>query len=213
MVYIFQKLIWPPFVFVVKIFLHFGVRGQENFKLIKGNQYFIVSNHRGHLDPFLVSAAVPFFHFLKLNFRYMTKPQWFKVYPFIKLFGAYPLHRKQETLEQTLSMTEKFIKEGKDILIFPEGTIPKPGESIPAKQGIAYLAKKYKLPILPMFIEGSRNLNSDNNLDLKKIFSRKYQVKIKIGKPFYYDDVASGDMDYHTAAQKIMERVNVLENK
>ena len=202
--YFFQKATWPPFVLAAKFFLYFKVEGGENFKLVKQRQYFIIANHRGYLDAFLVCSAVPFFYFIKSDFRYMIAPHWLKVYPFLKLFGAYPIYRKSGNLEKTLADTEKLIKHGKSLLIFPEGTFPKDNKPLPAKQGIAYLAKKYDLPIVPMAIHNGAGLNP------KRYFLRKHKIKIKIGPPFYYQEVADAKDDYCLAAQKIMNKVNLM---
>ncbi|NCF74968.1 MAG: hypothetical protein GWO87_00555 [Xanthomonadaceae bacterium] len=209
-VYLLQKLSWIILTPLFKFFLHLKISGQKNFNLVKQKQFFIIANHISYLDPFLVSATVPFFKFLKMDFRYMTKAYWFKIYPIIKFLGAYPLKRKQKTLEKTLAETEKFIEKGKQMLIFPEGTIPKQGERLPVRQGIAYLAKKYNLPILPIALKGSDRINGEKSVDIKKIFSRKYSVSVKIGKPFYYNDVADNNMDYHSVAYKIMEQVRMI---
>jgi 1-acyl-sn-glycerol-3-phosphate acyltransferase len=210
MVYIFQKLIWFPFVLAVKIFLKFNVKGQKNFRKLKTNKYIIVANHLGFLDAYLVSASIPFFHFLKTSFRYMMKPKWFTIYPFVRWFGAYPVYRKQGSLEKTLESTEEYIKKGKNILIFPEGTFPKEGERPKPKQGIVYLSKKYNLPILPIALKGSDGLNGDGKLDFKKVFSRKYRVNIEVGEPFYYNEIADDNTDWQDAAKKIMDRVNTM---
>ena len=210
MVYLYQKLVWPPFTLFAKFFLKLKVRGQKNFKKIKKKQYFIVSNHLGYLDAFLVCAAVPFFHFLKTDFRYMVSPKWYETYPIVKYFGAYPLYRKQETLEKTLESTEEYIGKGKNMLIFPEGGFPKFGIRQKPKKGIGYLAKKYNFPILPVAIKGSDSVNGQNGLSVKNLFSGKHNIEINIGEPFFYADVADENMDYQTVADKIMDRVNIM---
>ncbi|MEA2088823.1 MAG: lysophospholipid acyltransferase family protein [Patescibacteria group bacterium] len=209
-VYLLQKMSWIILTPLFKIFLRLKVSGQENFNLIKQKQFIVIANHKGYLDPFLVSATVPFIKFLKMNFRYMTKPHWFKAYPIIKLLGAYKLERNQGSLEKTLASTEEFIRQGKHMLIFPEGTIPKQGEKSPTRQGIAYLAKKYNLPILPVALKGSNGINGEKGIDIKKFFSRKCLVNIKVGRPFFYADVVNNNMDYHSSARKIMELVRVM---
>ena len=94
-VYFLQKAIWPLFVLSAKFFIRFKVEGRQNVKLIRERQYFVIANHRGYLDAFLASSAIPFFNFIKTDFRYMIAPQQLKAYPFVKLFGAYSLYRKQ----------------------------------------------------------------------------------------------------------------------
>jgi len=213
-IYIFQKLIWFLSLILFKFFLHFKIKNKKNFKLLKKNQFFIVSNHKGYFDAFLISVSIPFFLFLKTNFRYMTKPDWLNVYPFIKILGAYAIYRKNnDSFEKKMELTENFIKEGKNLLIFPEGTFSKNKKTLPAKQGIGYLSKKYNnIPILPVFLENSECVNKGKKINFKKILSRKHHIKIIIGKPFYYKDVADYKDDNLTVAQKIMERVNIIKD-
>lgn len=203
-------MIWAPFRLVVGFFLHFQVKGQENFRQIKKKQYIIIANHFGYLDAFLVSAVIPFFHFLGTNFRYMTTPKWIELYPFIKYFGAYPIYRKLETIEKTLEETENLIKTGKSLLIFPVGGFPKDGQKPLAKQGVAYLSKKYNLQVIPVVLHGSDSINGNESLDVKKFFSRHYNVHARVGKPFYYSDIAKSGDSYQEVAQKMMENVNSM---
>ncbi len=209
-IYFFQKIIYLVTIVVANLFLHFKTEDKKNFRLIKKKQYFVIANHCGFLDAFLVCAAIPFSNFLKTSFRYMVKSEWMKVYPIVKLFGAYPLHIKKGDLQKTLANTERFIKNKKNLLIFPEGTFPKNNEPPQVRQGIGYLTKKYNLPILPMALFGTDGVNGNRGLDFKKIFSKKCHVKIKIGKPFYCSDVADYSDDNLTTARKIMERVNMM---
>ena len=213
-IYIFQKLAQFLCLIIFKFFFHFKIKNKKNFKLIKKNQFFIVSNHKGYFDAFLVSASIPFFLSLKTNFRYMAKPNWLSVYPFIKMLGAYAIYgKKNNSLEKKMELTEKFIKDGKNLLIFPEGTFSKNKKTLPAKQGIGYLAKKYNdIPILPVFLKNSECVNKGKKINFKKIFSRKHHIKITIGKPFYYKDIDNNKKDDNLAiAQKIMEKINIIK--
>lgn len=209
-IYFFQKIIWLPLLITFKLFLHLKVKDRKNFKLIKKNQYFIIANHRSIIDGFLILTATPFSHFLKTNFRFMIAPEWIKKYAFMKHIGGYPIFRKRGNIKKILFQTEKFIKNGKNLLIFPEGKRSKNNKPIPAKQGIGYLAKKYNLPILPIALFGSDEINKNKGLNLKKTFSKKCHIKIKIGKPFYFNDVANYNDNNLISAQKIMNKVNEM---
>lgn len=187
-----------------KIFLGFKVEGQKNFGLIKSKQYIVIANHRSYFDGFLLDAAVPFSHFLTTSFRFMVKPKYMEMYPFLWLLGGYPIYRTGNA-EQSLELTEKLLKQGKHLLIFPEGTFDKDKDQpMPARRGIGYLARKYNLPIVPMAIIGAHGIS------LKNYFYRKNKVSIKIGKPFYYNEVGNDNDTDLKLAEKVMERVNVM---
>ena len=61
---------------------------------------------------------------------------------------------KRKTIE-SLNSAGKFIKEGKSILIFPEGTRSKTGEIGDFKKGAFILAAKSEVDILPVKITGT----------------------------------------------------------
>ncbi len=192
-IYFCQKLVWLPIVLTAKAFLHFEVEGQENFQFLNGQRhYFIIVNHRGFLDAFLFSAAIPWKEFRRIDIRYMMKEKALKNFPFCYWLGAYPLRRFPGDLEKTLQSTCELIKKKKNILIFPEGTFRgqpyKENIILRPKRGLGYLVKKFpSLPIVPLAIQGTDLTNGEKGVDWKKVFSRRVKVKIKIGQPFWVE--------------------------
>ncbi len=186
-------------------FLHLKIEGSENCTKPR-QQLLIICNHRNLIDSFLTSGSLPFKYFLLTRtIRYPTLKKYVNsfFYGFIRLFGSYPIE-VGVGYEKALVYTEKLIKKGQNIFVFPEGKVAKNGHPLPAKPGIAYLAKKYNLPILPIAISGTRGLNP------LRFFLRKHYVKVQIGPKFYYQDVAREDDDIKVAVQKIMDRVNQM---
>ena len=74
------------------------------------------------------------------------------------------------------------IKKGKNIISFPEGTRSKTNQ-IGLFKGSFIIAKEGKIPIVPVAIKGSNEINPSGTLIL-----RKGIIKTKIGKPIYNKD-------------------------
>jgi len=201
----FQKTIWPIGRALFWFFLHLRVEGGENCTKPR-QQILIICNNRNLIDSYLASGSLPFRYFLlSRTFRYPALKKYINspFYCFIRLFGSYPIEIGVG-YEKALVYTEKLIKKGQNIFIFPEGKVAKDGHPLPAKPGVAYLAKKYNLPILPIACEGTRGLTP------ARFFLRKNRVHVQIGPKFHYQDVVHENDDVKVAAQKIMDRVNQM---
>lgn len=144
-----------------------SAKGREKIK--KGQTYVIVSNHQSQLDILL--SFLLFF-----PFKWVSKAEIFKV-PFIgwnmSLNGYIKLKRgRHGGIKHMLKASEKALRSGKSVYMFPEGTRSETGEIRPFKAGAFSLAKKLKLPILPIAINGSKDALPKGSLNfhgIKKI--------------------------------------------
>ena len=81
---------------------------------------------------------------------------------------------------QALKKAGDFLKKGHIIQIFPEGTRSLDGKLKKGHEGIAKLALKAKVPVVPFGIIGSNKV-----LPKGKFFPRFTRCDVKIGKPIY----------------------------
>lgn len=58
-------------------------------------------------------------------------------------------------VKETISEAEKTIKDGMSVVIFPEGSRSWDGKMIPFKRGAFMLAAEFRLPVVPITIDGS----------------------------------------------------------
>lgn len=86
--------------------------------------------------------------------------------------------RNQKSFEQALN----YLKKGEIVEIFPEGRRSIDGKLGKAYNGVARLALKAKVPVLPVGI-----IDSHKILPKGKIFPRFVRCEVKIGKPIYFD--------------------------
>jgi len=110
----------------------------------------VCSNHQSHLDPVLVGLAC------YEPITYLARDTLFKGW-FAKLIdymGAIPIQRDGLGFAGIKKTLER-LKVGEKVLVFPEGTRSPDGQLQPLKGGLALIARRAKVPLLPMAIAGA----------------------------------------------------------
>ncbi len=111
----------------------------------------VVSNHQSHLDPILVGLAYD----RRLN--YVARDTLFGFPPFrwlINSLDAIPIDREGIGLGG-LKESLRRLKSGEMLLIFPEGTRTRDGKVGEIKPGFIALARRAKVPLMPVGLDGS----------------------------------------------------------
>ena len=111
----------------------------------------ILSTHQSHFDPVLVGVAFN----ERLNF--LARRSLFKnrlLGGLIGLLDAIELDRDRGGLAG-LKETMKRLKQGKKVLIFPEGTRTSDGKIAPLKPGFVAIARRSRVPMIPVAIAGA----------------------------------------------------------
>jgi len=132
-------------------------------KKYKGG-YIIACNHQSYTDPPAVSACV------KGRFAFMAKIELFQKNIFfaliIKIAGAFPVERGAGD-HSVIDKSVDYLKKGRILVIFPEGTRSKDGTIGRAKSGVAMIAAKANAPVLPVCIMyGLDKTSKKKSLDL-----------------------------------------------
>lgn len=118
----------------------------------------------------------------------------------IRYLNSVPVKRKGFEREALVRLGE-VLEKGGAIIIFPEGTRYLDDNLHPPKAGIALMAMKYKVPIVPVFISGSASIR-------RQIFKRK--LTVTYGKPFLVSDlgeVPEGKESYPFVAASVIKRI------
>jgi len=151
-----------------------SVIGLEN---ISSPPYIFMCNHQSALDIFSLLNSLP------VQFKWIAKRELFYI-PFLgwamKRAGYISLDRKhpREAIK-AMDDAAKKIREGTNIIIFPEGTRSKDGHLLPFKKGGFSLALRAKVPIVPVGISGSNRLQPKGSF----IPNQKGVIYLRIGKP------------------------------
>lgn len=130
------------------------ISGLENVD--RSQPYVIVLNHNSMVD--IISL-----YFVPLNFRWVSKREVFRI-PFIggflMLHGDIAIERGRaaEAMHKVIHDGKEWLSRGVSVAIFPEGTRSKDGEMHRFKQGAFVLAKEAGVPVLPVVLDGTRNL-------------------------------------------------------
>jgi 1-acyl-sn-glycerol-3-phosphate acyltransferase len=83
--------------------------------------------------------------------------------------GYIPLDRSDgRKAIKSLEEAAERIRNGRAIIIFPEGTRSLDGKLLPFKKGGFLLAKKAGVPIIPVTIKGSRDINPPGRFLIKR---------------------------------------------
>ena len=130
------------------------VRGREHMEA--GKTYLVMSNHQSHYDvPVL-------FHVIGKNIRMVTKKELFDVPifgPAMREAGFISIDRKnRQSAMRSLAEAKEKMAAGTHVWIAPEGTRSVTGRLNPFKKGGFALAMDAGLMILPVTIQGTRDI-------------------------------------------------------
>jgi 1-acyl-sn-glycerol-3-phosphate acyltransferase len=120
----------------------------------------IVANHISYLDP--VYSAV-FVHRAGRVPRFLAKHSLWRVPVFGRIMGGsgqIPVYRDSADAQHSLSAAFQALRDGKLVVIYPEGTITRDPAGWPmhSRTGVARLALSTDVPVLPMVHWGTRDV-------------------------------------------------------
>ena len=131
--------------------INIAVTGREN---LPQGAALIASQHQSAFDTLVWLTIVP-------AVSYVFKAELGRLPLFGPLLvpaGQIPLDRAagMAAIRVLLRGAERAVKDGRQIVIFPEGTRVAPGETVPLRPGIAALSARTGLPIIPVATDSGR---------------------------------------------------------
>ncbi len=131
--------------------LAYGVEvvGAQNMPAA-GTRAVVVVNHVSFLDGLLLAAFLPGKPTFAIHSR-IAKAWWVK--PFLRLFDAFPV---DPTNPMAAKAMVKAVREGRTLVIFPEGRITVTGALMKIFDGPGMVADKADAPIVPVRIDGAQ---------------------------------------------------------
>lgn len=150
------------------------VEGLENVDFTK--PYVFVCNHQSFIDIPCVFTALP------TRLHFVAKEE-LKKFPFLGQYmtamGMIFINRTSVNKAiESLKQAGKLIKAGKSVIAFPEGTRTKNGAIGPFKKGPILLAAQAGVNIVPIKIEGAREVWPQEKVKLTPGI-----IHIKVGAP------------------------------
>lgn len=112
---------------------------------------------------------------------------------------------------EALKRTVETLKQGRSVLIFPEGTRSRTGQLMRAKRGAAMIARRAGVPIVPVALTGTERFLPINDKDMGGERPHHARIDVRIGQPFLLEDLAvepvPGEDERQTIADAMMGRI------
>jgi long-chain acyl-CoA synthetase len=198
---------------LARVFVKLDVRGLEHLEGIQGPVIF-AANHQSHFDTPAILLALPgrwryrvapamakeFFkaHFFPEQFGRMA---WFtnslNYYLASTFFNAFPLPQRETGTRQTLRYIGDLFAAGFSLLIFPEGKRTDKGEINRFQPGVAMIASRLDVPVVPVRLDGL-----DRVLHQSWKFPARGPARITFGPP-----MSLNGNDYAAIARQVEEAV------
>lgn len=172
------------------------IKGLENID--KSKSYVIAINHNSMADILAL-------YFLPLNFRWVSKREVFRmpyIGQFLWLHGDIAIDRGRgaESMRKVIDQGKHWVSLGASIAMFPEGTRSKDGEMHRFKQGAFALAKEAGVEILPVVMDGTRDIFKKRSW----FFNWRNCLKISVLPPISAEEVVSCETN------ELMERTHAM---
>ena len=129
----------------------FGFRVRFAEPLPQHGGLLVVSSHQSHLDPLLLGLATD------RRLSTLARSSLYRFKPFaavITSLDAVPIDRNASMVKTMKSIIGR-LRDGRAVVIFPEGTRTATGRLGELKSGFALMAKKAEVPIVPVAIVGA----------------------------------------------------------
>lgn len=176
------------FAFVFKLIYPMKYVGQEHLDALNA-PFILMGNHETMMDPIIAAFAVK-----KHEINFLGKRELAKVPVVGRLLMAMhmiPVDRHASDME-AMRTCMKVTRSGGVLGIFPEGTRHVEGTMEHMESGVALIALRSGVPLVPMYIPGK-----------PRLFRR---MNIVIGEPIQMDDLRAEGVNKETCAL-LLERI------
>lgn len=150
-------------------------------KIRTGETYVMISNHQSALDVLVIYS-------LFKHFKWVSKIENFKI-PFVgwnmTLNRYIRLNRgSSSSFLKMVRESEKALKEGNSIMIFPEGTRSTTYQLRNFKEGAFHIALRNKKPILPIVLNGTGESLPKKGF----IFRKNSRIRVRVLDPVPFEN-------------------------
>jgi 1-acyl-sn-glycerol-3-phosphate acyltransferase len=188
----------PLAVVVMRTLFRLEVRGREHVPA--AGPVLLVSNHVSVLDPPFVGGAAP------RELYFLAKEELFAIPLFGRLvhaLNARPVKRDGSD-GRALKAALRLLRDGRALLLFPEGTRQRAGTLGPGKPGAGMLAVMSGAPVVPVYVSGTAQA-----LPPGRSVPRPTRVRVSFGPPLHFkaaDDERSKER-YREATDEMMRAI------
>jgi 1-acyl-sn-glycerol-3-phosphate acyltransferase len=206
----------PPLTRFAGVLARFGlsavarVRVEVDGDLPQAGPLIVVANHMSNADPPLVAGWLT--PLLGRQMHILAKEALFigPIGGILRRLGATPVKSGGSDIE-AYRVARGVLDRGEILCIFPEGTRSPDGVMAEPKPGVAMLATRSGVPILPVGVSGS-----DQFLGRGRRFPRLgTRISLRVGRPFTIalDPAQPRRQQIQTASDEIMRHVAALTDE
>ncbi|MBA7801308.1 lysophospholipid acyltransferase family protein [Citrobacter sp. C348] len=168
-------IVWPV------IWLWLGLRIRHRDRLPQQGPAIVVANHNSHMDVFALLSLFALRRQGRIHpvaaadyFLRNKGMAWFA----LNILNIIPITRKGGEADP-LAQCEQALRDGKILILFPEGTRGEPGILAPLKSGIWHLSQRMpEVPIIPVWLRGTEHIMAKGNRIPLPLF-----IDVNIGRP------------------------------
>ncbi|MDT3751740.1 MULTISPECIES: lysophospholipid acyltransferase family protein [Citrobacter freundii complex] len=192
-------IVWPV------IWLWLGLRIRHRDRLPIRGPAIIVANHNSHMDVFALLSLFTLRRQASIHpvaaadyFLRNKAMAWFA----LNILNIIPISRKGgET--NPLAQCEQALRDGKILILFPEGTRGEPGKLSPLKSGLWHLSQRVPdVPIIPVWLRGTEHVMAKGNRIPLPLF-----IDVNIGRALRFHD------DKHRFMDELRQQLLLLQQQ
>lgn len=198
------QMLWRASVFTyLKLYHRLRISGAQHIP--RQAPFVMIANHASHLDALILAAALPW------QLRHMAFPiaagDVFFETPAASLFSvmmlnALPMWRKRCGPHAIQELRDRLLTDPAIYLLFPEGQRTRDGKMNPFKPGLGMMVAASPALVVPCYLEGTFEACPPGSR-----IPRPRQVKLKIGPPLQFADVANRRTGWEEIATRLREAV------
>ena len=187
---------WLGDVGVAVAGLDFEISGLEHLESVRPAIF--TFNHQSYLDSVVMA------HLIRHDFVAFCKREVAKnrvLGPLLRAHGTIFVDRDQADQALCLRQAREALRNGKSLVIAPEGTRSATGELLDFKQGAFYLARRMKVPIVPVVLH-----NVSDALPKGRLLVRPATIQVSVMPPLWPEEIRS----LRDAGDNLRERYRVI---
>lgn len=133
---------------ILRLFYRLRVYGLSHFR---SGSAVIAANHASFFDPPVISVSCP------EEVHFLAREPLFRV-PIlgriIRILNSHPVSRDASDAH-TFRVLIELLRDGKKVILFPEGSRSMDGQIQPLEKGLSFLVYKARCGILPVYVDGT----------------------------------------------------------
>jgi len=189
----------------LKLFFRFSVHGHESIP--KKGAFIAASNHVSYMDPPAIGATFRRrVYFIASS--HLCKNRLLGLW--LRSVGCLII-RRGEPDHTTMRRIIRYLKDGKPLAIFPEGSRSEDGKIGESLSGVGFLALKSQAPVIPCFVKGTDKAFPKGAKSFKRT-----KVSVYIGEAIRPEDFkheGNRKESYQLFSKKVMHNIAELQRR